>query len=78
MMTSHKDSPFDYLMSWSVMNDRMSSKLLTATMAGKIAFRVILHYHVRKTFNKRSSTFLSVTIELACAFIAMHSNSECS
>lgn len=41
MMTPHKNFPSDYLMSWSVVDNGMSSKLLTATGAPEVASGII-------------------------------------
>jgi len=63
MMTSHKDFPSDYLMSWPIMEDGMSSKLLTATGALEIASGVIRHDHVGITFYEHPSTLFFVAVE---------------
>ena len=63
MVTPHKDFSSDYLVSWSVVDDGMSSKLLTATGALEIALGVIRHDHVGVTLYERPSTLFFVAVE---------------
>jgi len=76
-MTSHKDFPTDNLVRRSVVDDGMSGKLLTARRTFEVALSVIRHYHVGVALYKRSSAFLSVTVEPGRAFNAMHCDCVC-
>lgn len=77
MMTSHKDLSSDYLVSWPIVDNGMSSKLLTATGAFEITLSVIRHNHVGVTLYECPSSLFFVAVEQTCAFSAMHGDCVC-
>ncbi len=52
MMTPHKDFPSDYLMNWSIVDDGMSSKLLTAIGAPAYNYNAETYPKLLNTFPK--------------------------
>ena len=75
-MTLHEGLPLDDLVSGPIVNDGVSSELLTAGRTLEVASRVVRRDHVGIALDERTRAFFFVAIEQGLALGAMYCDGE--